>query len=161
MEAIRLVKLADAARAIDISLELDPAHHVHANQQHIIQIFVNLLNNACDASIHGTPVHVYARVAADKIIISVEDQGAGISEQNRSRVFDPFFTTKPVGEGTGLGLPLVYSLVQDHGGKVNIMAAPERGPEHNQEHKQERATAPSGHGTIVDVELPLYQGDTL
>ena len=161
MEAIRLVKLADAARAIDISLELDPAHHVHANQQHIIQIFVNLLNNACDASVHGTPVHVYARVAADKIIISVEDQGAGISEQNRSRVFDPFFTTKPVGEGTGLGLPLVYSLVQDHGGKVNIMAAPERGPEHNQEHKQERATAPSGHGTIVDVELPLYQGDTL
>ncbi len=147
-EAIRLVKLADAARTIEISVSVDDSYHVYASPQHMIQIFVNLLNNACDASVNGTPVHVYSRTMDDRIIISVEDQGAGISEQNKSRVFDPFFTTKPVGEGTGLGLPLVYSLVQDHGGRVNI----------RNRSSEDTLTADTKNGTIVDVDLPLYPG---
>lgn len=57
----------------------------------------------------------------------VRDDGMGMDELTRSRVFDPFFTTKPVGKGTGLGLPTVYGIVQEHHGAVSIDSAPHRG----------------------------------
>jgi len=53
-------------------------------------------------------------------IVSVRDYGEGISQEDQSRIFEPFYTTKPVGAGTGLGLSLVYSLVNEHGGKISI-----------------------------------------
>jgi two-component system cell cycle sensor histidine kinase/response regulator CckA len=52
------------------------------------------------------------------VLISVSDNGHGISPENLRRVFDPFFTTRGVGEGTGLGLSIVYGIVRDHGGQV-------------------------------------------
>jgi CheY-like chemotaxis protein len=57
----------------------------------------------------------------------VEDEGPGIPEDRRARVFDPFYTTKPVGQGTGLGLWLVYSAVTAHGGTVQLAEARVRG----------------------------------
>ena len=53
-------------------------------------------------------------------IVTVRDYGIGIKPEDQSRIFEPFYTTKPVGQGTGLGLSLVYSLVSEHGGKVSI-----------------------------------------
>jgi signal transduction histidine kinase len=52
--------------------------------------------------------------------IEVEDQGAGISEENLPHIFEPFFTTKAVGEGTGLGLSIVQGIVQEHGGSIFV-----------------------------------------
>jgi signal transduction histidine kinase len=69
-------------------------------------------------------------------MIRVSDQGTGIPEELRDRVFEPFFTTKNPGEGTGLGLPLVYSIIRDHAGSINIDSNP-------------------GDGTRMLIRLPL------
>jgi len=56
----------------------------------------------------------------DVQVITVRDYGIGIKPEDQSRIFEPFYTTKSVGRGTGLGLSLVYSLVNEHGGKISI-----------------------------------------
>ncbi len=64
------------------------------------------------------------------IIISIKDNGPGISEEVKSRLFDPFFTTKPIGKGTGLGLSISYQLiVEKHKGKIKCISAPGKGTE--------------------------------
>jgi two-component system NtrC family sensor kinase len=57
---------------------------------------------------------------ANSLIISVQDNGNGIPENNRNKIFQPFFTTKPTGEGTGLGLSLSYDIVKAHGGEIKV-----------------------------------------
>jgi len=57
---------------------------------------------------------------ANELIISVADNGNGISEANRNKIFQPFFTTKPTGQGTGLGLSLSYDIVKAHGGEIKV-----------------------------------------
>jgi CheY-like chemotaxis protein len=60
---------------------------------------------------------------SSSVLISVSDNGHGISPENLRRVFDPFFTTRGVGEGTGLGLSIVYGIIRDHGGQVWVESA--------------------------------------
>jgi CheY-like chemotaxis protein len=61
------------------------------------------------------------------IVLDVDDEGPGIPEDTRAQVFDPFFTTKPAGQGTGLGLWLVYNAVTAHGGSIEASASPSGG----------------------------------
>ena len=70
---------------------------------------------------------VLAFTEPDWIQIEVQDQGEGIPEHIRERIFEPFVTTKKPGEGTGLGLSLVYRIVEDHGGQVEIDSVPGTG----------------------------------
>ena len=57
----------------------------------------------------------------------VEDSGSGMDEKTLSRIFEPFFTTKDVGQGTGLGLSLVYAIITDSGGAIDVKSAPQWG----------------------------------
>jgi signal transduction histidine kinase len=59
-------------------------------------------------------------------VVQVIDDGAGIAEENRDRIFEPFFTTKPVGEGTGLGLDVVQSIVRANRGSIEVTSRPGR-----------------------------------
>ena len=93
----------------------------------LVQVFVNLLTNATDASQSGQTISVTSELRAGQVLISVSDHGKGIAEEHLARVFEPFFTTKTVGEGTGLGLSLAYNIVQEHGGSISVSSKPGRG----------------------------------
>ncbi|MCB9746412.1 MAG: HAMP domain-containing histidine kinase [Alphaproteobacteria bacterium] len=89
----------------------------------VMQILVNLLQNALDASPRGAEVHVQVIREGGQLHAEVRDHGPGISEALRERVFEPFFTTKPVGEGTGLGLSISRDLAEASGGQLALHPA--------------------------------------
>jgi two-component system NtrC family sensor kinase len=99
---------------------------VHGDPGQLQQVLLNLLNNAIDAIIdaHGSrggELVIQARPDENgKAMISVTDNGAGISPENLKKVFTPFFTTKPVGKGTGLGLSVCYGIVDSMGGVMEV-----------------------------------------
>lgn len=121
---------------------------VNADGGMIEQVLMNLVLNARDAQPDGGSIVVSTAsractgsepaglAAGDYAVLSVRDTGSGIPPEIISRVFEPFFTTKPTGQGTGLGLAMVYGIVQQHGGSVTINST-------------------VGVGTTVEVWLPL------
>ena len=119
-EALHLLLLDKEAKQVTYSNDCDEQHFVTADEQRLLQILINLLSNARDASPIQGKVCIESRLLGEYVAISISDDGGGIPEQLREQVFEPFFTTKEPGEGTGLGLPLVYSIVNELGGKVSI-----------------------------------------
>ena len=97
------------------------------DRQRLSQMLVNLCANACDASRPGDRVEVLAYAEHGEIRIEVLDQGLGIPAESHALVFEPFFTTKPAGEGTGLGLAMVYKIVEEHRGSIEIDSVPDQG----------------------------------
>ncbi|MEH1938061.1 MAG: ATP-binding protein [Nostoc sp.] len=108
------------------------------------QVFMNILTNAIDALEQQelelskkdlkkqiSSIFISTKVEnQERIIISIKDNGPGISEEVKSRLFDPFFTTKPLGKGTGLGLSISYQIiVEKHRGKIKCISAPAKGTE--------------------------------
>ena len=97
--------------------------------QEMGRVILNLINNAFyavnkmqqEAAADYVPtVRLSTQKNADKIQISVQDNGSGIPEHIKDKIFQPFFTTKPTGEGTGLGLSLSYDIVKAHGGELSV-----------------------------------------
>lgn len=88
------------------------------------QALRNLIANAIDVQRDGGEVHVEQRVVEDEVVIRVSDAGPGIPADIRGKVTDPFFTTRA--EGTGLGLALVSTIAQAHGGRLEISPEPSR-----------------------------------
>ncbi len=101
--------------------------YANVNAGELVQILVNLLANAVDASTQGSSVELRLEVEDDCLGFEVCDQGSGISEQNLERVFEPFFTTKGPGSGTGLGLALVGTMVEGRGGHISVDSEVGRG----------------------------------
>lgn len=84
------------------------------------QVFVNLLNNAAQAIKEKGVIKIKTFHKDEFLFISIKDNGCGIQAKNINRVFDPFYTTKEVGKGTGMGLSIVYNIVQNHAGEIFI-----------------------------------------
>jgi two-component system NtrC family sensor kinase len=84
------------------------------------QAVMNLVVNAIDAIEGDGAIEIATGAVDDDYAITVSDTGEGVPEHLRERVFEPFFTTKGVGEGTGLGLSLAYSIVRQHGGTLTL-----------------------------------------
>ncbi len=91
-----------------------------AVRQNLVQVFVNLITNACHATPAGGKVTVVTRIDGAHVLASVSDTGSGISLEVRSKIFDPFFTTKADGKGTGLGLSIVQGIAENHGGTITV-----------------------------------------
>jgi two-component system NtrC family sensor kinase len=102
------------------------------------QVFTNLISNANQAVDANGLICIFTETTDEGILISVQDNGYGISEENMKNLFTPFFTTKPIGEGTGLGLSISHGIVEEHGGTILVQSK-------------------LGVGTIFTVKIPLNQ----
>ena len=105
-----------------------------ADRELLAEALENLVANAFEAMPEGGTVTVRTAAARGALVLSVEDDGAGMDARTRERAFDEFFTTKAA--GTGLGLPFVRRVAEAHGGSVSLAARP-------------------GRGTVVQLRLPL------
>ncbi len=119
--------LAPQAAAVEIALERrwPQSAWVMGDEVLLQQAVMNLALNAIQASPPGGVVTLSAAVARDDIQLTIDDSGPGIPEGLRPRIFEPFFTTKPA--GSGLGLPLVHSIVEQHGGSISVERSPQGG----------------------------------
>ncbi len=127
-EAVHLLRLDREARPVRFDNLCDREVLVLADSQRLLQVFVNLLGNARDACDEDGHVRVRAYSGGDRVLVDVEDNGHGIPVALQSQVFEPFFTTKEPGSGTGLGLALVYSIMEDLGGSVQLTSPLQDGP---------------------------------
>lgn len=139
----------------EITLELklkEGLPNVKGDHSQLSQVIMNLAINARDAmpnggrlliatdlvgSENGAANGMEAQKGANFVKLTVEDTGTGIPQELQTKVFDPFFTTKESGKGTGLGLYIVYSVITNHGGYINLYSEP-------------------GKGTRFNIYLPVY-----
>jgi PAS domain S-box-containing protein len=145
-EAIHLLALDREAKPVNFNNRCDRELLVLADSQRLLQVFVNLLGNARDACNEYGEVIISAESRDDLVTIDVQDNGCGIAPDVQAHVFEPFFTTKDPGAGTGLGLALVFSIMDDMGGSVSLTS-----PVSDDPHP----------GTRVTLQLPVASyGDT-
>ena len=119
-ESIHLLSLDREAKPVKFTNHCDRELLVLADSQRLLQVFVNLLGNARDACDEYGQVHIRVWATPSEVNIDVEDNGCGIPPELQSQVFEPFYTTKDPGAGTGLGLALVFSIMDDMNGKVQL-----------------------------------------
>ncbi|GAB4285259.1 MAG: hypothetical protein Kow0092_39390 [Deferrisomatales bacterium] len=100
---------------------------VHAVEDQIRQVILNLFNNARDAMAEGGTLEVETEARNGAVAIRIRDSGRGIPPEDQQRVFEPFFTTKPSVKGTGLGLSVSYGIVKNHGGEIRVLSRPGAG----------------------------------
>lgn len=99
--------------------------HVRALGSGLNQAWTNIIDNAVDASNETGTVTIHTGRDESHVVVEIEDDGCGIPEENLSRIFEPFFTTKQQGQGTGLGLDIVWRIVtEEHHGKVEVTSRP-------------------------------------
>jgi signal transduction histidine kinase len=100
---------------------VDPPPRVLIDEDSLQQVLTNLVLNATQAMASGGVVTIAIdRAPAGSVRIEIRDTGPGIPEDVRPHIFEPFFTTKEAGDGTGLGLAVVYGIVVDHRGSVTV-----------------------------------------
>ncbi len=126
---------------IDVMRDVPKDMILNLDAQKLQEVFLNLLMNAVQA-ITQPPGHIRISARPDMkagiAVITVEDTGVGIPEDHFNHIFDPFFTTKPVGTGTGMGLSVVYGIIQKHQGVISVESR-------------------LGEGTRFTIRLPLQQ----
>ncbi len=119
-----LALLQHKLHGVTVERELRTEGTIEAYRGQLNQALMNLLANAAVA-VEGRAearVAIRTRDADAQVVIEVEDNGPGISEEVLPRIFDPFFTTKEVGKGTGLGLSITHRIVERHGGKIEVVS---------------------------------------
>ncbi|MFT3836804.1 MAG: ATP-binding protein [Myxococcaceae bacterium] len=146
--SVSIVRAVDAAvnlvrttvKTATLETRFDEVPEVRGSESRLCQVLVNLIMNASQAmparAKELNRVMISVEQSADgAVLLNVADNGAGMSEEVLGRVFDPFFTTKPIGEGTGLGLPISRTIVEGMGGTLSV-------------------TSQLGQGTTVTARFP-------
>lgn len=129
-QTIELLQNHAQINNIAIQKDLQPDLPIIASDQsQLQQVFLNMINNAIDAIEKNGLIEVKTRKDDYQIVISIKDNGPGISEEHLTKVFDPFFTTKEVGKGTGLGLSVSYNIIRKLGGVITVESKISEGTE--------------------------------
>ncbi len=121
-----LLRHAASKAGVGVSAEAVGQTRAQGQRDGMEQVVFNLVKNAIEAAPRGGHVQVTCRGLADEpwVELTVDDDGPGVAMDKRSSVFDPFFTTKPLGQGTGLGLSVVYGIIENHQGTIRIEDSP-------------------------------------
>jgi two-component system NtrC family sensor kinase len=144
LERCRML-LRHQAEMLSVSLEVEAAPglgRIVCDASQIQQMLLALAMNALEATPASGRVVLAAREGEDGIVLAVSDTGSGIPEEHLPRIFEPFFTTKEAGKGVGLGLAVVYGIVDRHHGRIEVASAP-------------------GAGTTFTVQLPRRQPEAV
>jgi signal transduction histidine kinase len=127
----KAVLLAKSQVPPDITMTIDIPEDlvIQIDVQRMQEVFINLIINAAQAIGRQGKIAITATLddATREVVITVHDSGVGISEANQAKIFDPFFTTKEEGQGTGLGLSVVYGIIQKHQGTITVQSDPGQG----------------------------------
>jgi two-component system NtrC family sensor kinase len=137
LERCRML-LRHQAELQGVTLELavgDGVPEITCDAGQVEQMALALAMNALEATPAGGRVVLGVRAECCGLVLSVGDTGSGIAEEDQARIYEPFFTTKEAGKGVGLGLAVVYGIVQRHGGRIELRSRP-------------------GEGTVFTVHLP-------
>jgi PAS domain S-box-containing protein len=140
-ESLKMVRLATKTTSIEVVKNFQSVDKIEANAGEVQQVFTNLITNAFQAmNEKGGALTLSTRSLKDSVEIKVSDSGMGIPQKNINKIFDPFFTTKKIGEGTGLGLNIVYRIVTKYEGTIDV------------ESKE-------GVGTTFTIKFPIRRGE--
>ncbi len=107
-----------------ISRDFQPLPTFRCQPGLLCQVFLNIIQNALTVRDEGLKLTISTRAESDHLLLSFSDNGPGVPCELRGRIFDPFFTTRDVGVGTGMGLAVVYDIVNQYGGRVDVGDAP-------------------------------------
>lgn len=122
---------------VEITKKLEAGVYVAGFPQKLLQVFINMLVNASHAIESKGNICISSQLIEQEVNIRFEDDGSGISQENLKSIFDPFFTTKPIGKGTGLGLHIVRSIIEDHHGRIEV-------------------SSKLNQGSVFDIYLPMH-----
>ena len=142
-EAVEITKVGTKEKTIEFAVKLsDDIPNLPLVVDQLEQVFVNILLNAVDAinevkdEKKEKRISIESAFSQDEVIITFNDTGSGISEENLTKIFEPFFTTKSQGKGTGLGLWVSYGIIRSFQGKLEVQSN-------------------KGMGTTFTVKLPV------
>ena len=126
-ESIAVIKPSAEKKSVELRVEsfAPPPPPLLLDRFRIIQVFINLLTNAVEASSEGETVKIRYCRRGDDLVVEIVDRGSGIASEIRKDIFLPFFTTRK--EGTGLGLPIVKKIIEAHKGSLEVLDNPTKG----------------------------------
>lgn len=136
-EGLHFFELRCAKEGIELICSLSPdLPEISADPSQLNQVIINLMINALQAMQPGGKLTIRTVAGIEQVSLIVEDTGVGMDEKVMRQIFTPFFTTKEVGQGTGLGLPVVHGIVTSHGGLIKVESKP-------------------NHGSKFEIQLPI------
>jgi signal transduction histidine kinase len=137
--ALDLLQAKLRGRGVDVQVKLDPAlPALLLDMDQMTQVLINIIGNAIDAMPDGGRLGVATshHRDLDRVVLSIQDSGTGMTPADIEHIFEPFYSTKPEGEGTGLGLSVTLGIVKSHGGSISVESEP-------------------GQGTTMTLQLPV------
>jgi signal transduction histidine kinase len=127
-DSLKMVQLAIKGSSVEVIKEFRSGEKIQANLGEIQQVFTNLITNAFQAMDgKGGRLVLSTRVLEDFVEVRVSDNGMGIPKKYLNQIFDAFFTTKNPGEGTGLGLNIVYRIISKYQGTIDVESKEQMG----------------------------------
>ena len=136
---LAMVRPMPTYRDREITFERTKPLLVMMNAAQIKQVLLNLIFNALQATKPGGRVDIRLVEQCDWVVIEIEDDGCGMSEETMAQLFEPFYSTKPTGTGTGLGMCITHRIIEDHQGTIEPLSPGD------------------GQGSLFRVRLPLRQ----
>ncbi|MEM2874864.1 MAG: HAMP domain-containing sensor histidine kinase [Candidatus Hadarchaeales archaeon] len=126
-DTVKQMETAASQRKITVTADVGELPVLEIDRRRVLQALNHLIDNAIKYSPEGSRVEVMARVEGDHVLISVRDQGKGISKEDMPKLFTKFFRADPTIVGSGLGLYIVKKIVEAHGGRIWCESEPGRG----------------------------------